>query len=260
MRRLNGIDLPEGGRSSVEGTLADRLGASLDFWGGVSPIIDFTMLACLKRLWLFNPDFSQYLDNLVNLCNTGHQLIIDAPNAQRAEAAAARLNNAAAYIYPLGAGVDGLINAEVAQIAWSGAVSSEDVVDLVKRRVDRVVLVPVEQIRFRFIEGRYVPFQQPDTLITGVQRSAVGSIPLNEQTYHYYAVQTIDNHPYAKPPATAAVETLTGPQSDMRDNIKYIAQKLGILGLVAMAALRPRASQTRLRRNTSAVRPIIWRV
>ena len=122
-RRIGGLELPDAGRSSVEGTLADRLSSAVDSFGSVSPVIDFQMLSVLKRLWLFNPDFSQYVTNIVNLANTGHDVIINAASAQRVEAALTRLNEAATRLYPLSAGVDGLVNDYLAQIAWSGALS-----------------------------------------------------------------------------------------------------------------------------------------
>jgi len=255
------MELPDSGRSSVESTLSDRIGDALNGFGTVSPLIDFQMLSLLKRLWLFNPDMSQFVSNIVYLGNTGHQIVIDAPSSQRAEAAQVRLNEAASRIYDNAAGVDGLFNGYFAQIGWSGALSSEDVVDLRNRRVERVAFVPVEQIRFRFLEGRYMPFQQPNTL-AALGRAPLGLIPLNENTYRYYALQTVENSPYAKPPASAAVAAITGPQTDMNDNIKFIAQKLGILGLVSMACTPPKQQpnetiteyQSRAKRYLSAVR------
>lgn len=237
-RRVNGLDLPETGRSSVEGTFADRLGSALSFWGTVSPVIDFEMLSLLKRLWIFNPDLSQYVANVVNLGNTGHQLQVDASSPRRAEAAVKRLNESAGRLYSNGAGIDGLINAYLAQIAWSGALSSEDVVNFRTRRVEEVVLVPVEQIRFRYREGKYVAHQQPG-VTAGLVRSPLGLIELNAETYRYYALQTVDNSPYAKPPATAAVAAITGPQTDMLDNVKYILKKFGLLGLMSIMIERP---------------------
>lgn len=238
LRRVRGVELPDTGRSSVEGKLTDRLSASLAFWGGVSPVIDFEMLALLKHLWVFNPDLSQYVANVVSLANTGHTITVDASSKRRSEQAVARLNEAAARIYRIGAGVDGLINAYLAQVAWSGALSSEDVVNFGARRVERVALVPVEQIRFKYIDGEYVPHQQPG-VGAGLVRSPLGLIPLSPVTYRYYAWQTVENSPYAKPPATAAVAAITGPQTDMLDNIKFIARKLGLLGLVSISVVRP---------------------
>lgn len=240
LRRVEGIELPDDGRSSVEttSTLSGRIADSLSVFGTVSPVIDFEMLRCLKMLWLTNPDLSQYVANIVHLGNSGHQMVIDAPATSIAEAALTRINEAAARIYQNGAGVDGLINAYLAQIAWSGALSSEDVVDLAARRVEQVVLVPVEQIRFRFLEGQYIPFQHPNNFL-GFSNSTLGGVRLNAETYRYYAVQTIENSPYAKPPASAAVAAITGPQTDMLENVKWIARKLGILGLVSVACTPP---------------------
>jgi hypothetical protein len=238
LRRMDGLDLPDTGRSSVE-PLSDRISAALGTLGGVLPVIDFQMLALLKKLWLFNPDLAQFVSNIKNLGNTGHKLIVNAGSMQAAESAVLRLNEAAARLYDIGGGVDGLINAYLVQVAWSGALSSEDVVDFVGRRVDRVVIVPVEQIRFRFVDGRYIPFQMPN-MLAAVQGAPLGMIPLNLNTYHYSAIDTVENSPYAKPPATAAVDTITGPQTDMLANIKWIAQKLGILGLVSVACTPPR--------------------
>ncbi|MGE0133050.1 MAG: hypothetical protein AB7U82_33655 [Blastocatellales bacterium] len=238
LRRVGGLELPDEGRSSVEGTLGDRIGAALDAFGTVSPVIDFQMLAVLKRLWLFNPDFSQYVNNIVNLANTGHDIIVDAASTERAEAVLTRLNESASRLYPLSAGIDGLVNDYLAQIAWSGALSSEDVVNFPAKRVEQVVIVPVEQIRFRYLDGRYVPHQQP-TMLIGFNRSTLGLIPLNENTYRYYAIQHVENSPYAKPPATAAVDQICGPQKDIFDNIGFIAKKLGILGLVSVSVTQP---------------------
>jgi hypothetical protein len=239
-RRPGGIELPPDGRSSVESNLSSVINGYVGSLGGVSPIVDFDMLLCLKSLWVHNPDFSQYVANIVNLGNPGHQLIVDAESSAGAENAIARLNAAAARIYQNAAGVDGLINAYLAQIAWSGALSSEDVVNLDARRVEQVVMVPVEQIRFRYLDGEYRPFQQPRGVTAVPRRGAwPGMVELNPATYHYYALQTIENSPYAKPPATAAVAILTGPQRDAIENIKFIAKKLGILGLVSVSVTPP---------------------
>jgi len=62
---------------------------------------------------------------------------------------------------------------------------------------------------------------------------------LNPATYKYFALTTVENSPYAKPPASAAVGAITGPQADMLDNVKWISRKLGILGLVSVMVTPP---------------------
>lgn len=239
-RKVDGAELPDDGRSSVESNEGSIGGLS---FGSVIPPFDLQVLATLKKLWLCNPDFSQHVSNVESLGNTGHTLTIDAASDTQTEAALSRLNESAARIYKNGAGVDGLINAYLDQLAWSGALSSEDVVDFAGRRVHKVVLVPVEQIRFRYLDGEYVPHQQPSTLSALIGgKTPLGLIPLNPETYHYYAIQTIENSPYAKPPATAAVDLMLGVQQDAIDNIKHIVRKLGILGLVAFLVKKPTAN------------------
>ena len=231
-------DLPKDGRVSVE-TLPGKLSAHLLHYGAISPVIDFEMLAALKNLYLFNPDVSQYVSNIVNLGNTGHKLTIAAKSDSTVEAAIGRLNESAARLYPHGAGVDGLINQYLTQIAWSGAVSSEDVVNLAARRVEKVVIVPVEQIRFRYEDDAFRPFQQAATFALDRSAPLQGLIRLNENTYQYLALTTVENSPYAKPPATAAVESILEVQKPILENVKYIAKKLGILGLITALVTKP---------------------
>lgn len=240
-RAVEGIELPDTGRSSVE-TLSGALSAYLGQVGSVSPIIDFEMLETLKRLYIWNPDFSQYVANIVNLGNPGHKLMIEAKTDSTITAAIDRANEAASRLYPSGAGVDGLFNQYLTDIAWGGAISSEDVVNFQARRVEKVVNVPIEQIRFVYNKDTdsYEPFQR--NINFAVRTGALnplGLIRLNPETYQYFALSTIQNSPYAKPPATAAIEPILLGQKPIMENIQYIAQRFGLLGLVSVALQPP---------------------
>lgn len=229
------ISLPTDGRSSVEKIgLGYGLANFSNRFNGISPIISFEMLKAMKQLWLYHAEFSQHISNLVSLANTGHQISVNAANAQKAEIAVQRLNETSMRIYQNGAGVDGLINQELTSAAWSGAISSEDVVNLVARRVEKCVFVPVEDIRFDYIDSQWLPFQYVG--FHGDHKT--GLIPLHPETYRYYAVETIDNSPYAKPPATAAVEAITNMQNEVIENVKYIVNKFSILGLLSVMVRR----------------------
>src|SRR5205085_11976774 len=92
LRSVGGVDVPNVGRSSVESNMPDRMRSALGYWGGISPIIDFQALAMLKHLWIFNPDFSQHVSNIVSMTNTGHTLTVNASSKRRAEQAIVRLN------------------------------------------------------------------------------------------------------------------------------------------------------------------------
>lgn len=245
-RRVEGVELPNDGRSSIE--KQDGLGLVGNIaLGSVLPKIPFEKLRELERLSICNPDFSQMVGNIVALGNTGHTLTVDAPNESVAAAALARLNESASRLYPNSAGIDGLVNSYLRQSAVFGCVSSEDVIDFAGRRVEKVVIVPVEQIRFVYVDGKYVAHQQPNTLL-GYARGVgpMGLIPLNENTYRYYALDVIENSPYARPPGIAALDILNGPQKDAIDNIKHILKKFGLLGFVTAMLKRdkPRVGES----------------
>lgn len=238
MRVVNGLDLPDAskdsglGRSSVEDNLSGQLTKALSQFGGLQPEIDFKYLELLRSLMLWNPLMHQFVSNIQCLGNTGHHLMVDAATAQQAERAVQRINETAARLWPQGAGVDGLLNQYFVDLAWSGALSSEDVVNFAAKRVEKVVIVPVEQIRFTYDGENYLPHQQPKYTITSGNK--LGMIPLNTETYRYLAMQQIGNLPYAKPPATAALDDITGPIADGKDNLKRVIHKFGVLGFAAM--------------------------
>lgn len=236
-RRYNGLELPDAGRSSVEDNLAQALGRALSQFGGLQPEVSFEYLALLKQLMVWNPLMAQFVANVVNLGNTGHQIVVEARTAAIAEAALKRINESAARLWPHGAGVDGLINQYFIDIAWSGALSSEDEVNFRAARVEKVVLVPVEQIRFTWDGQNYLPHQLPKNALANTNIG--GMIPLNAETYRYFALTTVGNSPYAKPPATAAIEDLIGPYCDGKANLKNVLKKYGLLGFASMQVTAP---------------------
>lgn len=238
LRRYQGLELPDAGRSSVEDTLPSVMGRALSQFGGLQPEISFECLALLKQLMVWNPLMSQFVENIKNLGNTGHQVMVDAASASVAETAVKRINETAARLWQHGAGVDGLINQYFSDIAWSGALSSEDEVNFRAARVEKVVIVPVEQIRFTWDGQNYLPHQLPKHALA-FERGTLGMIPLSAETYRYFALSTVGNSPYAKPPATAAIEDLSGPYADGKANLKAILKKYGLLGFAAMQVTAP---------------------
>jgi hypothetical protein len=195
-RRLGGIELPDAGRSSEE-TLSGAMSAYLSSFGPVTPVIDWEMLRTLKCFWLYNPDFTQYIANVVNLGNPGHHITIEARSDSTIAAAIDRVNESASRIYKLGVGVDGLLNQYLTSLTWSGAISSEDVVNFAARRVEKVVFVPVEQIRFRYNKDldAYEPYQRARTFIRPAKDSWMGMFKLNSGDLQIFC--TVDHRKFA---------------------------------------------------------------
>lgn len=217
---------PKAGRSSEEDfeTGNAAMGTFMQDTAGLNPVVPFETLEFLTKVALINPDLNHATTNLINLANNGHSLVLDAASDAIIAKAHARLNERAQNLYPRCAGIDGLINHYLAQIAVTGAISSEDMVSKNRDGVERVVIVPTQRIRFKYLNGEYKPHQ---LLRDGKL------IELNEQTYSYFAFRTAQNSPYAIPLYLAAVENILA-QRDMQTNLNFIMRKFGLLGLVAL--------------------------
>jgi len=236
----DGLKLPEGGRSSIEepASLLGGIQRYSTWLDGLSPELPAWVYQFCELVSIINPDLSQAVKNWINIANTGHQIIIEGTDAI-IDRAIQRINEIAYSIYQKSAGVDGLLNHYLAQIARMGAVSSEDELNLNLKGVRRVHLIPVRKIRFKYIDGDYKPYQMlTDPFSAPVNNADDNLIPLNEVTYHIYAYQTIENSPYPIPPMLAAIEPVI-TQREMIKNIQFIAKKLGLLGLVAMSLKAP---------------------
>ncbi len=189
----------------------------------VDPKIPVFVLDALEWLAHTNPDLRNAVSNIVHLGNTGHELEIEADSDRVIEQAETRLSALAVRIWPH-AGADGLVNRMLKDLAIYGAVSAEAVLAVDLSGVLRVVGVPHRTIRFRYNkeEDRYEPHQE----------AGLGeTIPLNPETYFYIPLETVGNSPYGVPPMLAAIQPVLD-QLYMRENLRYLVKKVGILGLV----------------------------
>jgi len=222
--------LPPGGRSSHDSSrsIVGGLNAYLAYWDWVEPMIPPAYLDQIIRISVVNPDMSQALSNWVALGNPGHDLIITG-NDDAVARAGRRLHEKARSLASHTAGIDGLINKYLEQVALSGAISSEDVVTLgANPGVSQVVIVPASQIRFRRESGEYVPYQVVDG----------DEYRLSPLTYRYFAHTTLENSPYATPPMLAALEPILD-QRLMKENLQFIIKKFGLFGLISAAVTPP---------------------
>ncbi len=244
----NQIVIPPAGRSSKEepSNILQSMAGWMSYYDGISPVIPWDYLEFLIKIALVNPDISHAIKNWINMANNGHNLIVEGVSDRIIEKAQDRLNQKAVSLYERSGGVDGLINHYLYQIAVTGAVSSEDVVEETRDGVKRIAIVPVRKIRFKYEEDEYQPYY-----VTNEGEL----IKLNPYTYAYYAYQVIENSPYAKPPILAAIEPVL-MQRDAMDNMKYILRKLGLLGLVALTLKKmtkqPNETDEELRKRMQA--------
>ncbi|MBA7602085.1 hypothetical protein ES703_09171 [subsurface metagenome] len=199
-----------------------------------TPFYPWEFLKLLRQLSWANPDVAQAIGNIVNLGNTGHRVNLEGANDAVIEKAAERLSELARNGYKEGAGIDGLINQLFTQLAITGALSIEWCPDKALTKIKRVVIVPVDDIRFRVDEDGYTAFQMSTTLM----RVAQNLVELNPLTYVYYPLSTSGRNPYGIPPFLAVLPDIY-IQQDMKDNIKYIIRKFGLLGFVVLTLGKP---------------------
>ena len=227
-RKIGQGDLPSEGRSSVPSYKS--FGSMLTAFVGnyIAPKIPFELTEAIERAAIYNADLSDAVSKFRSLANTGHRVVMEGPE-QRVESAMDVLNEAAYRIYQRSAGVDGLVNHLLDQVAITGAVCAEDVVDLSRMEIEEVALVPTTSIRFRYEEGHLVPYQKTSSF-----DFAQDLVKLNENTFCMFAAQVWRDSPYPKSPFTAALEPLILQRACMQ-NVEYILRKIGLLGLVHVA-------------------------
>lgn len=219
--------LPSGGRSSLEMSAEERIYYLGRRFNGLPPY-HTAVLAVLEDLSVYSPVVSQAVKLLASTVNCGHELMLEGP-ARQVRRARELLGELAPRLYRRSAGVDGLINQYVRQLAVTGALSSEDVLEPDLSGLREIVLVPARSIRWELEGGQWRPYQS-----TGSRR-----VPLNPITYAYYALETLEGHPpYGMPPFAAVIEP-EALQREILEHLKFYAQKLGLYGITTISVPPP---------------------
>ncbi|MBU4278185.1 MAG: hypothetical protein KKC30_15700 [Proteobacteria bacterium] len=229
--QLKTSELPPGGRSSdsPDNDLSGWVGSLWTTYQGLQPY-DPTLLGLLERLSLYSPIVGQAVKLLAGTVNTGHDMILEGPERQTAQAQEL-IGNLARTLYRRSAGVDGLVNHYTRQVAVTGALASEDVLEPDFSGIRQTVLLPVSSIRFKLKEGEWEP-----------QQKAAGRadlLELNPHTFAYYALDTLEGHPpYGLPPFISVIEQEDLLQ-EVLTNLRFYAKKLGLYGIVDVGVPAP---------------------
>lgn len=202
--------------------------------------LPFEILGYIELLARYNPDYSQAVENIRTLANSGHELIVKADSDLQERRIKAMLEEKARLIQESHGGIDGLIDKLLNQAATYGAmcgewVTNEDLTEV----VDFVDLNP-KQIRFFWEkdQDRFCPYQK----VSGEQAKEAerngqnvinNCVKLNETTFRYYAFDAAPQSPYGTPPFLAALGNLA-IQRDMQHNMAQIVKKIGLLGIIDM--------------------------
>jgi len=199
-------------------------------------MLPWEVLDYVELLATYNPDYSQAVDNIRTLANSGHNLFVDGP-VRTTRRVKDILEEKARTIQDQHGGIDGLIDKLLKQASTYGAMCGEwalseeldDVVDFVD--------VNPKSIRFFWEDDHYAPYQKV-TAAQAKQAEERGQkvrngncIKLNEMTFHYFAFDAAPSSPYGTPPFIAALANIA-IQRDMIHNMSQIVKKVGLLGII----------------------------
>ncbi len=223
-------------------TFGEELAGFSMYYGEMAPTFPFEFIKLLSWLAIYHPDVSQTVKKIVSLGNTGHELEINAKTDAAAEAAADELNTLARTAFPSHAGADGFINQQFRQIIVKGALCQETVPDMAMNGVEEIYQVPVATIRFRFEDGRYVPYQ----------KYKLEDLKLNEETFTYVPLFTEESNPYGILPFAAALRSVIRQEKQWQGIDDHIAM-WSILGLTWMQLdLKPQFNEAEAEFQTRA--------
>lgn len=211
------------GERAASGIAARTIDLYRDSLTTVDPLFPPRYLPLLLTLAAIDPTFSQAVKLLEASANRGHSVVINTDDQALLALADARLAALTGRLTEAAGGLDSLINTHVAQLAVTGAISSEVVLQPSRTGVQVLELVPVQDIQFKRGDGRWYP----------LQRTGRGLIELDPRTYTYAAWRTFENNPYAVPPMLAAINAWFR-ENDMLEQLDAILRKAGFLGLLAV--------------------------
>lgn len=195
----------------------------------------FEVIGVLKHLAMYNADFGFAVENVVTLGNTEYEIVFDDNvSDDQKKKMLISIRDYKADWYGYSDGLNSLINDLFAQVAITGAVSSEIIPDTSLKNIKKVVLVNTETIRFLYNDSNdeYEPYQQSREKVLN------HLIKLNPITYRYYSLRRFDEKPYGIPPFLTALES-TVIERNMVDNLKKITNKLGALGFLQVLINAP---------------------
>lgn len=224
-------------------------------YGSYAPLaynLPWEVLEYVEVLSTYNADYSQAVDNICTLANSGHELFSEGDGVRQNRALRDYLQNLARTVQPGSGGIDGIIDKLLHQAAVYGAMCGEWLIDANTEEVVDFTDVNPKTIRFFWEDDTqsYEPYQRvsgkaaQDAQARG-QKVIAGCIKLNTTTFHYFSFNNAPGSPYGVPPFIAALEPI-GIQRDMVANMSQIVKKIGLLGLVDLVVeqLPPKPGET----------------
>ncbi len=227
--------------SFAELSVTNQIAALFQNYAPLSYMLPFQIFDYIELLSVYNPDFSQAVDNIRTLANSGHNLFVSASADRTQQRIKDRLEEKSRLIRQRDGGVDGIIDQLLDDAATYGAMCGEWIANETLDDIIDFNRVNPKHIRFFWMEdeNQFVPFQkvtfaQQEEAEQRGQQILNGCVRLNENTFHYYGFDSAPGSPYGTPPFLAALPNIA-IQRDMVNNLSQIVKKVGLLGIIDLS-------------------------
>lgn len=235
-KRVPGRSVAAPGGASFT-SAAEQVFSTFTSYAPLAYMLSWEVLDYVEILARWNPDYSQAVENMKTLANSGHNLFVDHNSPNKAEKIKAKLEEKARLIQKQHGGVDGLVAKLLDQAVTFGAMCGEWITNEDLTEVMDFVDVNPKTIRFFWEDEHWAPYQKvkakqaKEAEANGQKVRNGDCVKLNEVTFHYYAFDAAPGSPYGTPPFIAALQGI-GIQGDMINNMAKIVKKISLLGFL----------------------------
>lgn len=220
-------------------TSAQRVFGLFNNYASLAFMLPWSILEYIEVLARYNPDYSQAINNVKTLANSGYDLFVEGRSDLETRQVTEMIHQMERTVQGKHGGIDGLIGKLLDQAATYGAMCGEWILNDELTDVIDFVDVNPRTIRFFWEEDEQdwhayqkVNAEQAKKAAENGQKVRNGNcVQLNNTTFHYFAFDAAAGSPYGVPPFLAALKPIS-IQSDMNESMAKIAKKLGMLGLV----------------------------
>lgn len=246
-RNLPPTDIPNlpgprsGGLRSSQNTIAGAPAAAAitGLYNAYAPLaymLPFQSLDYIEMIAQYNPDYSQAVENIVTLANSGFNLVVSGPK-RTATRTHQQLMEKSLTVMEEHGGFEGLIDKLLHQAAVYGAMCGEWLLNEQLNDVVGFADINPKLIRYFWEDNHWAPYQKvtflqlQDAIKSNQVVRAGAYVKLNELTFKYYAFNSAPMSPYGTPAFLAALPGIS-TQQDMVFNMAQIVKKIGMLGIV----------------------------
>lgn len=232
--------LPAGLRSSqnvIAGAgAAAQITGLYNNYAPLAYMLPFQSLDYIEMIAQYNADFSQAVDNVVTLANSGYNIVITGP-ARTVRRTHDQIVSHGTTVMAEHGGYEGLIDKLLHQAAVYGAMCGEWLLSEDLKDVVGFADINPKLIRFFWEDNHWAPYQKvgflqlEEAIKSGQKVRAMGFVKLNEITFRYIGFNAYPMSPYGTPPFLAALQHIS-TQQDMLFNMSQIVRKVGLLGII----------------------------